>query len=281
MVRRAGFTLIELLVVIAIILVLAIAVVPNIGAGISGTQLSTASRSLLQAVRYARTMAILHQVETELVLVSAAEGARIGVTRDGKPDPNGARIEVRIAEETMRQARTAEITQDGGVSDAGGGDEGGAFATSNDDNWGTESDAGDAETGGIGVGTASTGAALGDLASEIHSVFPCGTVAFEFLRFTDEDEEEDPEDEILRRDQDAATGKAQSARNDDRFGLDDEGGDEEDSAARTISFLFDSDGTCRPFDLLLKDSADGDDPDTLAISIDRWGRGKIEGRDDD
>lgn len=265
----AGFTLIELLVVIAIVLALAVAIVPNIGAGISGTQLSTASRSILQAARYARTMAILHQIETELVLVSAAEGARLGASGDGKPDPRGARIEVRIAEETMRLAR-ADADADAATTDEGDIDEtAGAFA---EDEEGIP-------LPGVAAGVASTGAALGDLAAEVHATFPCGTVAFEFVRFTDEDEEEDPDSEVLRRAQEAATGKAKS----DSGGFGDEEGatDEDDASDRTISFLFDSDGICRPFDLLLKDSPDADESESLTISIDRWGRGKIEGRDDD
>ena len=268
----AGFTLIELLVVIAIVLALAVAIVPNIGAGISGTQLSTPSRSILQAARYARTMAILHPIETELVLVSAAEGARLGASSDGKLDPRGARIEVRIAEETMRLARAeaAEADADAATTDEGESDEAtGAFA---EDEEGIQ-------LPGVAAGVASTGAALGDLAAEVHATFPCGTVAFEFVRFTDEDEEEDPDSEVLRRAQEAATGKAKP----DRDGFDDEEGatDEDDASERTISFLFDSDGICRPFDLLLKDSPDADESDSLTISIDRWGRGIIEGRDDD
>ena len=266
----AGFTLIELLVVIAIVLALAVAIVPNIGAGISGTQLSTASRSILQAARYARTMAILHQIETELVLVSAAEGARLGASGDGKPDPRGARIEVRIAEETMRLARAEASNDDETATDEGENDE--AASAFMEDEEGSQ-------LPGVAAGVASTGAALGDLAAEVHATFPCGTVAFEFVRFTDEDEEEDPDSEVLRRAQEAATGKTKS----DSDGFDDEEGatDEDDASERTISFLFDSDGICRPFDLLLKDSPDADESDSLTISIDRWGRGKIEGRDDD
>lgn len=273
--RRAGFTLIELLVVIAIILALAVAIVPNIGAGISGTQLSTASRSLLQAARYARTMAILHQVETELVLVSAAEGARVGVSNDGKPDPYGARIEVRIAEETMRLARADDAQESGAY---GGEDDEVADAP---DSGALDAVAGEASDVGMSAGVASTGAALGDLAAEVHATFPCGTVAFEFERFTDEDELDDPDSEAVRRSQRAATGD----RDNDKptfaaFGEDDGEGEGDDSASRTISFLFDSDGTCRPFDLTIRDSLDDDDA-ALKVSIDRWGRGKVEGRDDD
>jgi prepilin-type N-terminal cleavage/methylation domain-containing protein len=278
--RRAGFTLLELLVVIAIILALAVAIVPNIGAGFSGTQISTASRSLMQAARYARTMAILHQIETELVLVSAAEGARYGASSDGKPDPRGARIEVRVAEETMRQARVEEVSRGDGAEDESGdnGDDGGPSSGSVAFGDGAENDADDVA---ISSGVASTGAALGDLAAEVHASFPCGTVVFEFLRFTDEDELEDPDSEVVRRSQLAATG----GRDNDKtsfaaFGEEDGDGEGDDTASRTISFLFDSDGTCRPFDIALKDSPDSDTA-ALSVSIDRWGRGKIEGRDDD
>ena len=69
--RRSGFTLLELLLVLAILGSLVAIVAPHIGAGMAGTELAAASRSLLQAAKYARTMAVLNQTEVELVLTSA------------------------------------------------------------------------------------------------------------------------------------------------------------------------------------------------------------------
>lgn len=66
--RERGFTLIELLLVLVVLGVMAAVVVPQIGAGMAGAKLATAARSVTQASRYARTMALLHQAETELVL---------------------------------------------------------------------------------------------------------------------------------------------------------------------------------------------------------------------
>ncbi|MBR0057354.1 MAG: type II secretion system protein [Kiritimatiellae bacterium] len=268
--RREGFTLIELLVVVAIVLALAIAIVPNIGAGVSGTQRATAARSLVQAVRYARTMAILHGVETELVLVSAAEGAVLGVSRDGRPDPLGARIEVRVAAETMRQTS----------AQTGGEGESGEDAVDEEDEWTTAEQGGDGAATGEGVareaGTAAAiGAAIGDLAAEVASSFPCGTVVFEFARFTDEDDDEG-------RDGWAAPGQTAFAGpfGSDGWAAPGQSHDPDDEAARTFAVPFDSDGTCRPFELRLKDGP-GDDVPALLVSFDRWGRGKIEGQDND
>lgn len=271
--HRAGFTLLELLVVIAIILTLAVAIVPNIGAGISGTQLGTASRSLLQAVRYARTMAILHQIETELVLVSAKEGTRGGITRDGKPDPDGARIEVRVATGALRANASGDEEQEEDEEGVEPTASANAPMAGGADDFFLDGTVASAVTAGDAVGgSASTGAALGDFAEMVHSVFPCGGVAFEFVRFTDEGDDA-PAD---------ATAAPHPEPESPAPGEDDwQEGDGDDLSGRTLVFVFDSDGTCRPFDILLKEGGDEEDAPRFAISVDRWGRGKIEGRDDD
>lgn len=70
-IRSSGFTLIELLMVIFILGIAAAVLVPQLNVGAEQAKLVTAARSIVQASRYARTMALLHQVETELVCNSA------------------------------------------------------------------------------------------------------------------------------------------------------------------------------------------------------------------
>jgi prepilin-type N-terminal cleavage/methylation domain-containing protein len=66
--RLRAFTLIELLLVIVIIGVLTAIVAPQFSAGIGGTRLQVEARAIAQTERYARTMALLHQAEVELVI---------------------------------------------------------------------------------------------------------------------------------------------------------------------------------------------------------------------
>lgn len=76
--RRSGFTLLELLLVLAILGSLVAIVAPHIGVGMAGTELATASRSLCQAAKYARAMALQNQAEIELVLTSAKSETDFG-----------------------------------------------------------------------------------------------------------------------------------------------------------------------------------------------------------
>ncbi len=87
--RQGGFTLLELLLVVIILGVVAAVFVPRIGAGIAGSRLTVGARTVIQAARYARTMALLHQAETELVI-----GLKSGIVRieavggaGGEPPP--------------------------------------------------------------------------------------------------------------------------------------------------------------------------------------------------
>jgi prepilin-type N-terminal cleavage/methylation domain-containing protein len=64
---RRAFTLIELLLVIAIIGVLVAVILPQFNVGMSGVKVRTAALGYMQTARYARTMALLYQVEIEIV----------------------------------------------------------------------------------------------------------------------------------------------------------------------------------------------------------------------
>ncbi len=65
---QAGFTLLELLLVVVILGIVTAVIVPRFGASLAGGRLATAARSAMQASRYARTMALLHQAETVLLI---------------------------------------------------------------------------------------------------------------------------------------------------------------------------------------------------------------------
>ena len=64
---RSAFTLIELLLVIAIIGVMVAVILPQFSVGMSGARVRTAALGYMQSARYARTMALLYQVEVAIV----------------------------------------------------------------------------------------------------------------------------------------------------------------------------------------------------------------------
>ncbi len=81
--------MIELLLVIAILGAIIAVISPIVGAGMAGTETATASRSLVQAARYARTMALLHQAETEIWLTSAKDETSMGIIEVKAVAPSG------------------------------------------------------------------------------------------------------------------------------------------------------------------------------------------------
>ena len=69
----SGFTLLELLLVIMILGVAAAILVPQLNVGAEHARLARAARSIVQATRFARAMALQHQAEVE-VAVNPATG---------------------------------------------------------------------------------------------------------------------------------------------------------------------------------------------------------------
>ena len=154
-VRRHGFTLIELLLVLVILGTMAAIVVPQIGAGMAGAKLATAARSVTQAARYARTMALLHQAETELSL-----------------DPGSGTIKVQaktgsgfIAQQLQTIAREEKEAREAGFeTDPEAGEEAKLAALTNRS---------------AAVSTAKT------FSEEIDMEFKSGDVTYSFLGYTD------------------------------------------------------------------------------------------------
>lgn len=68
-----GFTLIEVLLVLAILGIITVATVPNIARSIKGSRLRMGARTVMQAGKYARSMAVLTQSEVAVVF-SLTEG---------------------------------------------------------------------------------------------------------------------------------------------------------------------------------------------------------------
>ncbi len=76
---KGAFTLLELLMVIVIIGVVAAVVSPRIGAAMGGGKLRVGTRSIMQSARYARTMALLHQIDIDLIFDLTPDSAKVRV----------------------------------------------------------------------------------------------------------------------------------------------------------------------------------------------------------
>lgn len=154
--KRTGFTLIELLIVLAIIGTLVLIVVPQVGEGMATTKIATAARSVAQASRYARTMALLNQTETELVLYG-----------------NGS-IEVRAALVTSQRMHNAALERKAAAELAADG-----FSDTAAD------DSVSATNSPVDVATSLA------MADEIGTKFENENMTFEFVGYTDSVDEEE------------------------------------------------------------------------------------------
>jgi prepilin-type N-terminal cleavage/methylation domain-containing protein len=84
---RNGFTLVEVLLVVAIILVLSAVAVPALSKSVRGNRLRVAAATVVQAGRYARSMAILTQQEMSLSFDVRSSTLRVSPLGRGAGSP--------------------------------------------------------------------------------------------------------------------------------------------------------------------------------------------------
>lgn len=247
-----GFTLVELLLVIAIIGVLAAVIIPQFNVGMSGAKVRAAAESYMQASRYARTMALLHQVE---VVVTVHTG---GVIRVEAGALTGEARGPFLAPEDSLDASGPGVS--GGTSSllalpAAGSNpfaQPGRKAATNSASRllslpqpGAASAAASAsQPAGAADVTADELAGEGDVAEEIRVERVYDDVHIRFLGYTDE------------KDQRTATASVPDETED-------------------FNIRFRSNGTCRPYRVRITD----DDTTTVDMSVDMLGSAVIEGEE--
>lgn len=75
---KSSFTLVEMLLVLAIMGIITAITIPRLGGVLKGSRLKSASRTVIRLGRYARSMAVLHQIPA--VVVFDMDSGEIAVT---------------------------------------------------------------------------------------------------------------------------------------------------------------------------------------------------------
>ncbi len=241
---RAAFTLIELLLVIAIMGVLAAVLIPQFSAGSSGVQVRTAAMAYMQSARYARTMALLYQLETVIAcdaggVLRVEAGAARGEAQGpyvAPPEPTGTAAE---GGDTARLFSKAEPPA--GAAGTKASSSARLLSLKQPGTSALDQPGAGAEPDTESPATAEELATAGDPAAAIRAEQTFESVHFTFLEFTDE------------RPDDAAR----------------------DAMVGTESFRisYRSNGTCRPYRVRVADNSGTE----LFLSVDMLGMTVIEG----